>query len=475
MERMKRMKHMRLFYLLLLLIGNSYSFAAFADTSVAGQKVYQQYCAGCHATGTANAPRRDDLPFWKKRMSEVTGRSAMTHAVITGKGAMPPKGGCATCTEDMINTAVLYMVGAAGIPPLPPATPSNALPLDKIKLPDGFSISLFANDLPGARFMARGDKGTLFVGSRGKGNVYALVPDPSGKQAPRKITLLSGLNEPNGVAFYKGALYVAEIGRILKYDRIEDKLNKVPKPIIIKDDLPLMSWHGYRVIGVGPDERLYITIGMPCNTCNYRTDNPWLGTISSMKLDGSDMEKFAIGVRNSVGITWHPDTKALWFSDNGQDLLGDDIPPDEINSAPKPGMDFGFPYAFGNNTVAPDYTKEKIETAAFTPPAWRLPAHVAPLDLKFYTGTQFPKAYQKQLFVALHGSWNRTAKDGYEVVMLTLENNKVTGMKPFATGWLQGQQAWGRPVGLLVQPDGSLLVSDDLNGLIYQITYQSSL
>lgn len=462
------------FLMLLLSSVLTFSVAAKSMSTEAlpsGQKTYQQYCAGCHDTGTGNAPRRDNSAFWKKRLNEVTGRSAMTNTVITGKGAMPAKGGCAFCTEDMLHNAVLYMIGSNSTTSTPTPAVSTALPLNKIKLPEGFRISVFAKDLPGARFMTRGDKGTLFVGTKGNDKVYALIPDPSGKLPPRKITLLKGLDEPNGVAFHQGALYVAEISRILKFDNIEAHLEKAPVPIVIKKDLPTMRWHGYRVIAIGPDNQLYVTIGMPCNTCNYREKNPWLGTISRMKLDGSDMEKYAIGVRNSVGMTWHPDTQALWFTDNGQDLLGDDIPPDEINVAAKPGIDFGFPYVYGDNVIAPDYAKQKIDVAGFTPPAWKLPAHVAPLDLKFYTGAQFPQAYQKQLFVALHGSWNRSKKDGYEVVMLTLNNNKVTGMKPFATGWLQGQEAWGRPVGLLVQPDGSLLVSDDLNGVIYQITY----
>jgi len=463
---------MPIFYFLMTLFGCAYLLPASSETLPSGKHIYQQHCAGCHATGTANAPRLDDRAHWKKRLNEVTGKSVLTNAVINGKGAMPAKGGCATCTEEMLNNATQYLIGAANIPPLP--TPASTLPLDKIKLPDGFSIKLFANDLPGARFMTRGDKGTIFVGTKGNDKVYALVPDPSGKRPPRKITLLTGLNEPNGVVFHQGALYVAEISRILKYDRIEARLTKAPKPIIVNNDLPTMRWHGYRVIAIGPDGQLYVTIGMPCNTCNYRQQNPWLGTVSRMKLDGSDMEKYAVGVRNSVGITWHPDTHALWFTDNGQDLLGDDIPADEINTAPNTGTDFGFPYVYGDNTVAPDYTKEKIDVSVFTSPAWKLPAHVAPLDLKFYTGTQFPQPYQKQLFVALHGSWNRSEKAGYEVVMLMLKNNKVTSMQSFATGWLQGQEAWGRPVGLLVQPDGTLLVSDDLNGVIYQITYKRS-
>ncbi|MFI5333524.1 MAG: PQQ-dependent sugar dehydrogenase [Candidatus Babeliales bacterium] len=356
-----------------------------------------------------------------------------------------------------------------------PAAQSSALevlPLEKIKLPEGFHIKVFADNLPGSRFITRGEQGTIFVGSKGGyGKVYALVPSKDGQSIARKITLLTGLDEPNGVTFHNGALYVAEIGRILRYDNIEANLDKAPAPIVITDKLPNMRWHGYKIIDVGPDNLLYVAIGMPCNTCNYRDTKPLLGTISRMKLDGSDIQPYAIGIRNSMGFTWHPDTKELWFTDNGQDLLGDDLPPDEINYAPKAGMDFGFPYVYGNNIIAPDYVTQKIDTTRFAPPAWNLQAHVAPLGIAFYTGTQFPKAYQKQIFVAFHGSWNRSKKVGYEVVMLTLAGNKITKMEPFATGWLQGEAFWGRPVDILTQPDGSLLISDDYNGAIYQVTY----
>lgn len=442
---------------------------AYAAPESAGQETYQKYCAGCHETGTANAPRRSDTEFWKKRIAEAGSRSVLTNEVIKGKGAMPPKGGCSDCTEEALQNAVIYMTAA----PTANTTAPEKLPVEKIKLPPGFQIEVFADKLPGSRFMTRGDKGTIFVGTRGGyGTVYALVPSKDGKSIARKITLLTGLDEPNGVTFYNGALYVAEIGRITRYDNIEDNLDKAPTPVVINDKLPNMRWHGYKILDVGPDNLLYVAIGMPCNTCNYRDSNPLLGTISRMKLDGSDIQPYAIGIRNSMGFTWHPDTKELWFTDNGQDLLGDEVPPDEINYAPKAGMDFGFPYVYGNNTIAPDYVKQKIDTTRFTPPAWGLPAHVAPLGLTFYTGKQFPHAYQKQIFVALHGSWNRSKKIGYEVIMLTLDKNKITKMEPFATGWLQGEAAWGRPVDIMVQPDGSLLISDDLNGAIYRVVYQ---
>ena len=442
---------------------------AHAAPSPTGEQTYNQYCAGCHETGTGNAPRRSDTDFWQKRLKEAGSRSVLTHTVITGKGAMPPKGGCANCTEDMLNSSVAYLVAV----PTSKPTATTTLPVEKIKLPEGFQIKVFADNLPGARFITRGDKGTIFVGTRGSSNVYALVPNEDGKSVARKITLLTGLDEPNGVTFHQGALYIAEIGRITRYDNIEANLDNPPKPVVINDKLPNMRWHGYKVINIGPDNLLYVAIGMPCNTCNYRDSNPLLGTISRMKLDGSGLETYAIGIRNSVGFDWHPVTQELWFTDNGQDMLGDGLPPDEINHAPKPGMDFGFPYVYGNNVIAPDYVDKKIDTAGFTPTAWDLPAHVAPLGAAFYTGTQFPKAYQKQLFVAEHGSWNRSKKIGYQVVMLTLDekNNKITKIEPFATGWLQGEDVWGRPVDILTQPDGSLLITDDLNGAIYQVTY----
>ena len=445
----------------------------FGETNEPGRDTYQQYCAGCHDTGTGNAPRRSDTDYWKKRLQVAIGRSALTNTVITGKGAMPAKGGCTDCTEEMLQNAVLYLINDANNTSTASAdTPDDPFPLETLKLPAGFSIKVFADKLPGARFMAQGDDGTIFVGSKGFGNVYAVIPNKDGTGIARKLTLLSELDEPNGVAFHQGALYVAEVGRILRYDDIEDHLEQPPEPVIVKDNLPSMRWHGYKTIDVGPDNKLYVAIGMPCNTCNYRQTNPLLGTIMRMKLDGNDFEPYAIGIRNSVGFTWHPESHALWFSDNGQDLLGDNTPPDEINYAPKAHMDFGFPYVFGHNIIAPDYTTQHINTANFTPPAFALPAHVAPLGVRFYTGQQFPKEYQNQLFVALHGSWNRSKKTGYEILMLTVEGDRIVKSQPFVTGWLQGQEAWGRPVHLLVQPDGSLLISDDFKGAIYQVTYE---
>lgn len=433
-----------------------------------GERIYQQSCAGCHETGTANAPRRSDTEFWKKRLKEVNNQTVLVNHVIKGMGAMPPFGGCTTCSEDQMRDAVVYMLDAVQTKP----GARSALPLEKLNLPAGFQIEIFADQLPGVRTMAISDNGVVFVGTRGHGNVYAIIPPQNPQEKRRTITLLSGLNEPNGVAYYKGDLYVAEIHRILKYEDVEKHLDKMPAPIVINETLPKEKWHGYRVIDVGPDAHLYIAIGMPCNTCNYRDKQPLFGTISRMTLDGKNLQPFAVGIRNSVGFDWHPQTKELWFTDNGQDLMGDDMPPDEINRAYQSGLDFGFPFVYGQNILAPLYSNKHIKDLKLEVPAYELQAHVAPLGMIFYTDTQFPKQYQNQIFVALHGSWNRSKKVGYEIIQLTVENNKVTKMQPFITGWLQGQEGWGRPVDFLILQDGSLLITDDLNGLIYRVSYK---
>lgn len=434
-----------------------------------GKKVYQQSCAGCHETGTANAPLRSDTKHWQKRMQEAHNQSVLANSVIQGMGAMPPKGGCANCTEDEIRTSVAYMLSGLTNP-----TPAKKqLPLETLTLPPGFSIEIFAENLPGSRTLAMSDSGVIFVGTRNHGNVYALIPGEKPGEAKRQITLLSGLNEPNSIAIHDGDLYVAEIHQVTKYPDVDQHLDKMPKPIIINDDLPKARWHGYRVMHVGPDNHLYIAIGMPCNTCNYRPTQPLYGTISRMTLDGKNLAPYAIGIRNSVGFDFHPATKQLWFTDNGQDLMGDDLPPDKINVAPKPGLDFGFPFVYGQNILAPGYIESMIKDKTFEKPAYELQAHVAPLGMVFYTGKQFPKNYHNQMFVALHGSWNRSKKVGYEVIALTLEGNRITSMKPFVSGFLEGQEGWGRPVDFLTLPDGSLLITDDLNGLIYRVTYSA--
>lgn len=347
--------------------------------------------------------------------------------------------------------------------------PKTDLPLNLLKLPTGFKIDVYAKNVPGARQMALGIDGIVYVGTRDQGKVYALLPSKNYQYAKKVLTIAKDLNEPNGVAFYAGALYVAEIHKVLRYPNITKHLNDPPKPIVISDAFPNRRWHGYKYIKFGPDGKLYIAVGMPCNTCNYRKRQPMFGTIMRMNPDGKDLQIYAQGIRNSVGFDWNPLTQVLWFTDNGQDMLGDDLPPDEINRAPHANMDFGFPFFYGNNVPAPGY--KRVSDKGMTVPAYNLPAHVAALGLEFYTGKKFPKKYSNQIFIAEHGSWNRSSKIGYQVIFVEEKKGKVVEVKPFITGWLQNQNAWGRPVDLLTMPDGSLLISDDYAGVIYRVSY----
>ncbi|MGQ3889454.1 PQQ-dependent sugar dehydrogenase [Legionella sp. CNM-1927-20] len=345
---------------------------------------------------------------------------------------------------------------------------AQALPLHLLKHPAGFKISIYANPVPGARQMALGSNNVVFVGSIREGKVYAVVPDKNRNYGTRVITLVEGLNSPNGVAFYKGNLYVAETNRILRFDNIENHLLNPPKPIVINNNLPNEDAHGWRFIRFGPDNKLYIGIGAPCNVCLKKDVR--FATIMRMDPDGSHFEVYAQGVRNTVGFDWDPIHHELWFTDNGRDWLGDDSPPDEINYAPKKGMNFGFPYCHGKNIADPQYGHLR-KCNEFTPPVFELPAHVAALGVTFYTGNLFPAEYYGQLFISEHGSWNRKQKIGYQVVAAKLNNRQVSQVQPFITGWLQGEKVWGRPVDSLTLPDGSLLISDDYANVIYRVSY----
>lgn len=336
--------------------------------------------------------------------------------------------------------------------------------LAALKVPAGFKVSIYADNVPGARSMALGEHGTLFVGTQAAGKVYALRSLADGRR--EVVTVAQGLNRPNGVAFRDGALYVAEIQRILRYDAIEGRLESAPKPVIVRGDLPTDAHHGWRYIAFGPDGKLYVPIGAPCNVC----DQKGYAVITRMNPDGSGREVFASGVRNTVGFTWHPVTHELWFTDNGRDYLGDDAPPDELNRAPGPGLNFGFPFCHGGEIKDPQFG-DLGNCASAIPPARKLGAHVASLGVKFYTGTQFPETYRNQIFIAEHGSWNRTQRSGYRVSLVRLQGDQATGYEPFISGWNQPDGVLGRPVDLLVLPDGSMLVSDDLAGVIYQVSY----
>ena len=335
-------------------------------------------------------------------------------------------------------------------------------------LPKGFRIDLYAENLEGARSLARGDKGTLFVGTRKNDRVYAVVDDNGDFKADRVHTVAVGLNMPNGVAFRDGALYVAEVDRILRFDNIEARLDNPPQPVVVNDSFPDNSHHGWKFIAFGPDGKLYVPVGAPCNICE--SADARFASITRINPDGSDFEIFARGVRNSVGFDWHPETGELWFTDNGRDWLGDDLPPDELNRAAAPDRHFGYPYWHGKDIPDPEFGSGHSANE-FTLPARELGPHVAALGMRFYTGKMFPIEYRNQIFIAEHGSWNRSSKIGYRISLVRLQDNQAIAYEPFAQGWLRNGQVYGRPVDLLILPDGSLLVSDDAAGRIYRISF----
>ncbi|HEY6530630.1 MAG TPA: sorbosone dehydrogenase family protein [Cellvibrionaceae bacterium] len=352
------------------------------------------------------------------------------------------------------------------------ATPTlAALPIEKIKLPPGFEISVFAENVENARSLTLGDSQTLFVGTRKKGNVYAIKHD--GIKAQKIITLATGLNQPNGVAFRKGALYVAEINRILRYDAIETQLENPPQPVVVTTQFPSETHHGWKFIRFGPEGLLYVPIGAPCNICDR--GDPF-ASITRINVDtpNAQPEIFARGIRNTVGFDWNPKNGELWFTDNGRDILGDDIPPEELNRAEKIGKHFGYPYCHGGDIADPEFGS-KHKCSEFTPPEVKFQAHSAGLGMRFYTGNSFPAEYRNQIFIAQHGSWNRSKKVGYKIVTVDTNTKKgqKTEYKVFAEGWLDDKEnVWGRPVDVLVLPDGSLLVADDTANAIYRISYK---
>jgi glucose/arabinose dehydrogenase len=350
-----------------------------------------------------------------------------------------------------------------------PARSREGLHLQEIKLPPGFAISLYAGNVENARSLCLGEKGTLFVSTRDAGKVYAVLDKDRDNRADEVITIATGLNMPNGIAFRDGALYVAEVSRVLRFDGIETRLKSPPPPVVIRDDFPTDQHHGWKFIAFGPDGMLYVPVGAPCNICE-RGDERY-ASIMRMKPDGSGLEVFAHGVRNTVGFDWHPETGELWFTDNGRDWMGDDLPPDELNRAPAKGLHFGFPYCHGGTIPDPEYGGKRM-CSGFAPPAIALGPHVAALGMRFYTGRRFPAPYRRQIFIAEHGSWNRTTPIGYRIALVRLEGNRAVSYEVFAEGWLKGGKAWGRPVDLQVMPDGALLVSDDRAGAIYRINYR---
>lgn len=363
----------------------------------------------------------------------------------------------------------LWFTALASVVIAAPCVFARPLPLDKIELPPGFEIAVYADNVPGARSLTLGANGTVYVGTLGAGKVYAVIDQDQDGKADEVRTVAEGLNSPNGVAFRDGSLYVAEIHRILRFDDVAQVPSGGHKPVVISDALPRETHHGWKFIAFGPDGWLYVQVGAPCNIC--APDPKRYANIMRMKQDGSGLEVFARGVRNSLGFDWNPQDRTLWFTDNGRDWLGDDSPSCELNHAPKAGLHFGFPYCHEGTVADPQFGAER-RCREFTPPVAKLGAHVAPLGMRFYTGKMFPPDYANRIFVAEHGSWNRSKKVGYRVVAVDVGNRKAVKQQVFAAGWLQGEESWGRPVDVLVMPDGALLVSDDQAGVIYRISYK---
>lgn len=351
----------------------------------------------------------------------------------------------------------------------PPFVSAKMLPLEKIKLPPGFRIDVYA-EVENARSLALSPSGVIYVGNRDGNKVYAIKDTNGDNKADKKWVVASGLRMPNGVAFHNGDLYIAEVSRISKLAGIESRLDNPPKPEVISDDYPRDGHHGWKYIAFGPDGYLYVPVGAPCNICESK--DKIYASITRIKPDGSGREIFAHGIRNTVGFTWHPETREMWLTDNGRDMMGDEVPQCELNVAPKAGMHFGYPYCHEGSVKDPEFGNKR-PCSDFVAPVAKLGPHVAPLGLKFYTAGMFPEQYRNQLFVARHGSWNRSKKSGYDVMLVNVKENKVTGQQVFASGWLDeaSQEVWGRPVDVLVMPDGALLVSDDYAGVIYRISH----
>jgi glucose/arabinose dehydrogenase len=348
-------------------------------------------------------------------------------------------------------------------PPAPKA--AGEIPVDKIKVPAGFKVSLWAHGISNAREMVWGDKGTLFVSSRVAGNVYAVV-DNGGSREVKVIA--KGLNLPNGVAFRNGTLYIAEVSRITKMVGIEDKLDTPPAMEVVYDILPRDLPHGWKHLAFGPDGKLYFNIGAPCNICLPPDTH---ANLSRVNPDGTGFEYVAHGVRNSVGFDWHPVTKRLYFTTHARDWMGEDSPSDRFDVVTRKGQHFGYPFCHAGDMLDPEFGKGK-SCNDYVKPLLKTGPHVAGNGVEFYTGAMFPAEYQNRAFLAQRGSWNRSKKIGFRVMMVTIDaKGGVAKYEPFAEGWLQGEEIWGRPVYTRQMKDGSLLIADDYAGAIYRVSY----
>ena len=352
--------------------------------------------------------------------------------------------------------------------------PKTSTSLGFLETPDGFKVDVYASDVPNARQMTKGGEGIIYVGSRRDGRVHAVVDSDLDFKADTIYTIASDLRLPNGVAYKDGSLYVAEVSKIWRFDNIDEQLDNPPAKVLVTDNYPTEGHHGWKYIAFGPDGKLYVPVGAPCNVCNKEEDNPVFASLTRINADGTEREIIARGIRNTVGFTWHPETGNLWFTDNNRDWMGDNLPPGELNELTEEGQHFGFPFLHASDVWDPDFgDKGKEMDREFTTPVRELGPHVAPLGLLFYTGEMFPESYKNQALIAEHGSWNRSEKIGYRITMVSFDRNgNPVSYEPFVTGWLQGEDdVRGRPVALLQLKDGSVLISDDHSNKIYRLSY----
>ena len=406
------------------------------------------------AAPTESAPAATPAP------SPMPAAPAATPAPTAAAPALPPGSPLIGRPADSPAAARL-----APVAPPPIASSVDKLPTARLKLPPGFNIEVYAAGMANARTLREGDKGTVFVGSRLVDKVYAVI-NKDGKRSVK--VLASGLYRPNGLAFKDGTLYIAELSKISKIDKVEDLLDNPPKPTMIYDNLPKDEAHGWKFIGIGPDNKLYVPVGQPGN--NVLHDDAH-GQIRRINLDGSGAEVVVRGMRNTVGFDWNPETKEMYFTDNGRDWVSESVPEDELNRVSKVGENFGAPYCLQGNILDPEFGWGK-SCADYTAPVGLLGAHTAALGMRFYTGKAFPASYKNAIFVARHGSWNKSQKLGGDVVVVKLnKDGTVKSTEPFLTGFIDNNNYIGRPVDVLPLKDGSLLVSDDWNGAIYRITY----
>ncbi|MES3020434.1 MAG: PQQ-dependent sugar dehydrogenase [Pseudomonadota bacterium] len=432
------------------------------------QELYQNNCAACHGANMEGAMGPTLLQHkWlhgeptKANLAKVIGNG------VPDKG-MPAWSNILGAAE--IERLAGHLATFANVIPAARNGVSQVTPIPDLagfKLPKGFSISVYADGVPAARALAVSDGGIVYVGSRAAGKVYALVPGAD-KSTASVVVIAEKLEAPIGLTLVNGALYVAEIGRVIRFDDIDKRYAGKPSFTVVKVDIPKDKAHGEKVIKLGPDGKLYMPVGAPCNTCDK--ENAPHSKVWRMNPDGGQFEEYARGIRNVVGLAFHPQSKALWFTDNGPDNLGDNSPSDELNVAAKAGQHYGFPYCHGGVLPDPKFANGRT-CEEFVPPVAKLGPHVAALGLAFYTGTQFPATYQGNLFVAEHGSWNRANRIGYRIALVTLAGDKVVSDTPFLEGFLRGEAVVGRPADVAVLADGSMLVSDDYGGRVYRITY----